>query len=103
MWAAPYLSLVPQGLLRRDWPGARGDHRVAGRVRARVNSKYFTLLELTCWADGLWLERRGVAAACINYYFWANRGLGNAGEVRGRTKALFDRIGQFRHRGLYSD
>ena len=51
--AVPLLSPVPQGPLRRDWAGARGDRRVAGRVRARVNSKNFTLTELTCWADGL--------------------------------------------------
>ena len=98
-----YLSPVPQGPLRRDWAGVRGDRRVAGRVRARVNSKNFTLTELTCWADGLWVKGRGVAAACHQDYFWANRGLVNAGEVRGRTKALFDRVGQFRHHGLYDD
>ena len=43
--------------------GGRGDRRVAGRVRARVNSKYVTLTELTCWAARIWVEgrpRRGV-------------------------------------------
>ena len=88
---------------RRDRPCARGDRRVVGRVRARVNSKTFTLTELTRWADGTWVEDRGVAAACINYYFWANRGLVNVGEVRGRTKALFDRVGKSRHHGPHSD
>ena len=44
---------APQGPLRRDWGGARGDRRVAGRVRARVNSKNFMFTELTYWADVL--------------------------------------------------
>ena len=95
--------LVPQTPLRHGWGGARGDRRVAGRVWARVNSKNFTLTELTCWIDGIRVEGRGVAADCHQDYFWANRGLVNVGEVRGRTKALFDRTGQFRHHGLYSD
>ena len=32
---------------------ARDYRRVAGRVRARVNSNFFTLTELTCWTDGI--------------------------------------------------
>ena len=97
------MSLVLQGSLRRDWAGARGGGRVAGRVRARVNSKNFTLTELTCWADGIWVEGRGVAAACHQDYFWTRGGLVNVSEVRGHTKALFDRVGQFRHHGPHSD
>ena len=95
--------ICPPGPLRRDWGGARGDRRVAGRVRARVDSKSFTLTKLTSWADGLWVEGRGVAAACHQDYFWANRGLGSVREVRRHTKALFDRAGQFRHHGPHSD
>ena len=102
-WAVPYLSPAPQGPLRRDWAGARGDRRVAGRVRARVNSKNFTFTELMSWADGLWVKGRGVAAGRHQDYFGANRGLVNVGEVRGRTKALFDRTEQFRHHGPHSD
>ena len=52
-WAVPYISLVPQTPLRHDWARARGDRRVVGRVRGRVNSKYFTLPELTSWGDVL--------------------------------------------------
>ena len=37
--AVLYLSLAPQGPWRRDWGGARGDRRVAGRVRARGTLK----------------------------------------------------------------
>ena len=92
-----------EGPLRRDWAGARGDRRVAGRVRARVNSNFFTLTELTCWADGIWVEGRGVAVGCPQDYFWTRGGPVNVGGVRRRTKALFDRVGQFRHHGLYSD
>ena len=81
-------------------PARRFSH---SRVWGRVNSKNFTLTDLTCWIDGIWVEGRGVATACHQDYFWANRGLGNAGEVRGRTKALFDRVAQFRHHGPYTD
>ena len=76
----------PQGPLRRDWGGAQDYRRVAGRVRARVNSNFFTLTELTCWADGIWVEGRGVATACHNYYFRANRGLVSVAEARGRSQ-----------------
>ena len=45
------------------------DRRVAGRVRARINSKNFTLTELTSWADGIWVEGRAPAAECQQDYF----------------------------------
>ena len=32
-----------------------------------------------CWADGLLVEGRGIAAACHQDYFWTRGGLVNAG------------------------
>ena len=52
-WVVPYLPPGSQGPWRRDWDGVRGGSPVAGRVRVRVNSNFFTLTDLTCWADGI--------------------------------------------------